>query len=65
MPVVIASRTGAGMAPRPDAFGVLPILTAGDLAPLKARLVLVLGLARGMDARQVAALFGTALPNGR
>ena len=65
VPVVIASRTGAGVAPRPDAFGVLPILTAGDLAPLKARLVLALGLARGMDARQVAALFGTALPNGR
>ena len=57
MPVVIASRTGAGTVPRPDAFGALPILTAGDLDPLKARLVLVLALARGMDESQIARLF--------
>jgi L-asparaginase len=57
VPVVIASRTGAGVVSRPDAFGGLPIVTAGDLAPLKARLVLVLALARGMDRVQVARLF--------
>ena len=62
MPVVIASRTGAGTVPRPDVFGALPILTAGDLDPLKARLVLVLALARGMDESQIARLFAAGSP---
>jgi L-asparaginase/Glu-tRNA(Gln) amidotransferase subunit D len=58
VPVVIASRTGAGRVTAPAPPGAPSIMTAGDLAPLKARLLLVLALARGMDAQQVASLFG-------
>jgi L-asparaginase len=65
LPVVIGSRTGAGVVARPDTFGTLPILTAGDLEPLKARLVLVLALARGMDGSQIARLFAAGSLNGR
>jgi L-asparaginase len=61
IPVVIASRTGAGRVAALESPGTPAITTAGDLAPLKARLLLVLALARGMDVQQVAALFaGTA-----
>ena len=65
VPVVIASRTGAGRAPPPEAFGALPILGAGDLAPLKARLVLVLALARGMEEPEIARLFAAPSQNRR
>jgi L-asparaginase len=65
VPVVIGSRTGAGAATRPDTFGALPILAAGDLEPLKTRLVLVLALARGMDESQIARLFGAGSLNER
>jgi L-asparaginase len=54
VPVVIASRTGDG---RVATSGSL--IGAGDLAPLKARLLLTLALARGLDAREIAALFAT------
>jgi L-asparaginase len=63
IPVVIASRTGAGGVPPPEAFGPLPILGAGDLAPLKARLVLVLALARGMEESEIARLFAAPSQN--
>jgi L-asparaginase len=57
VPVVIASRTGAGRIAALDSPGAASMMTAGDLAPLKARLLLVLALARGMDPQQVASLF--------
>jgi L-asparaginase len=61
IPVVIASRTGAGRVAAFESPGAPSIMTAGDLAALKARLLLVLALARGMDVQQVASLFaGTA-----
>jgi L-asparaginase len=63
VPVVIASRTGAGGVPPPETFGQLPILGAGDLAPLKARLVLVLALARGMEESEIARLFAAPSRN--
>ena len=57
VPVVIASRTGAGTIAAADRPDDLPLLRAGDLAPLKARVLLTLALAHGMDARQIATLF--------
>jgi len=61
VPVVIASRTGAGGVVDADRRGDLPLIGAGDLAPLKARLLLTLAIARGMDTRAIAELFA-ALP---
>ena len=58
VPVVVASRTGAGDVPS-RALSDLPLISAGDLAPVKARVLLTLALARGMDARQIVALFAT------
>ena len=58
VPVIVASRTGAGDVPS-RALSDLPLISAGDLAPVKARVLLTLALARGMDARQIVALFAT------
>jgi L-asparaginase len=56
IPVLIASRTGAGSVMLPDDFHDLPVLGARDLAPVKARLLLMLALARGLTAQQLAGL---------
>jgi L-asparaginase len=61
LPVVVASRTGGGrVTARVPAH--LPVIPAGDLAPVKARFLLMLALARQMDARDIAALFDTLSP---
>jgi L-asparaginase len=59
LPIVVASRTGRGRV-TPRMPGQLPIIAAGDLAPLKARLLLMLALARHMDPQAIAALFEEA-----
>jgi L-asparaginase len=60
-PVVVASRTGEGrVTARMPAE--LPIIAAGDLAPVKARFLLMLALARQMGPAEIAALFDTASP---
>ena len=61
LPVVVSSRTGAG---RVTALtpAQLPLIAAGDLAPVKARLVLMLALARNLEGARIAALFETASP---
>jgi L-asparaginase len=58
VPVVVSSRVGAGpvRAQRYSAAGT-PVLAAGDLQPLKARLLLMLALARGMTAADIERLF--------
>jgi L-asparaginase/Glu-tRNA(Gln) amidotransferase subunit D len=40
----------------------LPIIAAGDLAPVKARFLLMLALARQMGPAEIVALFDTASP---
>ena len=59
IPIVIATRTGAGAvpAPGPTEWGWL---SAGALPPLKARLLLMLALATGADRARVSELFGRA-----
>jgi L-asparaginase len=61
LPVVVSSRTGAG---RVTALtpAQLPLIAAGDLAPVKARLVLMLALARNLEGARIATLFETASP---
>jgi L-asparaginase len=61
LPVVVASRTGGGrvMALTP---AQLPIIAAGDLTAVKARLVLMLALAQNLEGTAIAALFETASP---
>jgi L-asparaginase len=56
IPVVIATRTGAGPVENfdPDDAGVL---TASNLSPVKARLTLMLGLAHRLDVRGLRRLF--------
>jgi L-asparaginase len=58
IPVIVASRVGRGP------IGTLrytpagaPLFSAGDLQPLKARLLLMLGLARGMPPADLEQLF--------
>lgn len=59
VPVVISSRTGAGPV---RVFDPLDdeVLSSGDLPALKARLLLMLALAGGADAKRIAALFAEA-----
>jgi L-asparaginase len=56
VPIVIATRTGAGPV---ESFDPLDraILAVGNLSPVKARLTLVLGLARRMDLPALRRLF--------
>ena len=57
--VAIASRTGAGRVPRPDQEAGAWI-SAGDLPPLKARVLLMLALGHELPRARVAALFDEA-----
>ena len=59
--VVVASRTGGGrVTARMPAQ--LPIIAAGDLAPVKARVLLMLALARQLEGDAIAGLFEAASP---
>jgi L-asparaginase len=57
VPVVVASRTGAGRVPAQSSSSEL--ISAGDLAPVKARVLLALALTRGLDASEIAELFAS------
>jgi L-asparaginase len=57
IPVVVASRVDDGRVTLLEG-GVEPgLIAAGDLAPLKARILLMLGLAKGLDLHGLARLF--------
>jgi L-asparaginase len=64
VPVVIASRTGAGHVGVFDP-SVPGIVSAGTLPPLKARLLLVLALARDVAVAELGPLFAEASGEGR
>jgi L-asparaginase len=56
--VVISTRTGSGrIAPQPER-GAARLVAAEDLAPLKARILLMLALTRTNDAREIQRMFG-------
>jgi L-asparaginase len=55
--VVIGTRTGSGrIAPRPDG-GAGALIAAEDLAPLKARILLMLALTRTSNVREIQRMF--------
>jgi L-asparaginase len=56
VPVVVASRTGAGLV-GPVAADDVGFVSAGALSPLRARLLLILALARDMSSEEIARLF--------
>jgi L-asparaginase len=58
IPVIVASRVGGGpIGTLRFAPAGAPLFSAGDLQPLRARLLLMLGLARSMPAADLAQLF--------
>jgi L-asparaginase len=57
--IVVATRTGAGVVTRPEP-GSAGFIPAGGLPALKARVLLMLALARGFDRGRIAALFEEA-----
>jgi len=56
IPLVVASRTG-GPVPRESLPAGLDAIAAGDLSPVKARLLLMLGLAAHLSPRELRQLF--------
>jgi L-asparaginase len=59
IPVVLATRTGHGRV-RPHGADAAGVLSAGDLSPLKARVLLMLAIAHGADRARVETLFASA-----
>jgi L-asparaginase/Glu-tRNA(Gln) amidotransferase subunit D len=57
--VVLATRTGGGAIVRPDRSPPA-VIPAGRVPPHEARVLLMLALARGLDAMRIAALFDEA-----
>jgi L-asparaginase len=57
IPVVIASRVPGGRVSADDLGAIPGLLAAGDLAPIKARVLLMLGLSRGLNGRDLARVF--------
>jgi L-asparaginase len=58
VPVVLSSRTGSGRVLENPGNERLGVITAGDLNPYKARLLLMLAMMRTMDRGEIQRMFG-------
>jgi len=57
VPVVLASRVEDGHVTFEDTGREPGLISAGDLAPLKARILLMLALSQGLEGRELARVF--------
>ena len=57
MPVVLASRVEGGSVSAEDVAVIKGLIAAGDLGPLKARVLLMLGLAQRLRDRELQRVF--------
>ena len=57
VPVVVASRVEDGHVSLLEGGAAPGLIGAGDLAPLKARILLMLGLSKGLDLQGLARVF--------
>ena len=57
MPVVLASRVEGGAVSAEELGRIKGLIAAGDLAPVKARVLLMLALAHGLTAKEVERVF--------
>jgi L-asparaginase len=57
VPVVVASRVEDGRVSLLEGGAAPGLIAAGDLAPLKARILLMLGLSKGLDLQGLVRVF--------
>ena len=57
VPVVLASRVDGGAVSADELGGIKGLIAAGDLAPLKARVLLMLALAQSLTGKEVERVF--------